>query len=547
MGVGQWLRQTFTGRNDTYLTSAMRGTGVVDPMRDFFTQHQRDDTVTRLNRYHKNWRFYNRMHFWQTGSITGDRKLVINYSRAICDKSTDWLAGKPFRIVTPEGNEPVGELLENIWAESNKQLLFWRAGQMGSVTGDAYLFATVPWLDDYGNIIPFEQQSIRIQTLNSAFVHPKFASAENRTIKEVLIQYPVLRGNFANITNVGNRSSDMCVYSQYISSTEIREFLDEQEIVEVRRPNPLGIVPLAHIQNLPHPGYFGISDIDDVVDINEEYNEVNESIRKIIKYQGEPTTIIFGAKVGDLRRGADKVWSGLPTDARVENLSLQASLTDAMTFKDSLKLAIHELSNTPESSLGKLQAISNTSDAALRTTYLPLIEKTQRKQLTYGAGVAQINAILLRILETYFGVDLRDFAANYGKRYSTTADFPSPLPQDDREITEVEIRRRDAGLQSDAGALRVFGEKNINAKAIELLADRRAKLLHDAEATKAAMGQMPNPACDSIGSLGMLPGVAETFEAQDAALDAVTREIAEKEAANAAAAAAAESKGGMPQ
>lgn len=525
----EWLkRKSFIGRTDQYLTAALTGLAVVDPLRDYFSQHWRDDTITRLNRYHKNWRFYNKRHYLHEYR-GGDRKLVTNYCRQIVDKSADWLMAKGFRIVASEGNEQIGKILNRIWEQNKAQLTGWRAAQIGGVSGDAFFFVSVPWVDVFGNIIPLEQQGITIQAVNSSFCHPRFASAEDHTVTNCLIQYPVERRRYDSIFGTA-KEKELSMYSQYINIHEIREFVDDQEIEAVRRPNPFGVVPIAHIQNLPHPGFFGFSDIDDIIDLNEEYNEVSESIRKIIKYHAEPTTLVYGAKADSLIRGANKVWSGLPVDSRVENLTLEGNISEAINYRENLKLGIHELSNTPEQSLGKLQPISNTSNAALQTAYLPLIEKTERKRLTYGAGISEVNRIMLIILERYFGVDLLSMAGSPENRFETTVEFPSPLPTDEAEVIENQIRRMTNNLQSEAGAMRKLGEKHVTTTSIEILADKREKLLRDAEAAKAAMGQMPNLAVHSVGSLGLAPGVAEAFQAQDEMLDVVARKQAEQTA-----------------
>ncbi len=110
-----------------------------------------------------------------------------------------------------------------------------------------------------------------------------------------------------------------------------------------------------------------------------------------------PITCIFGAKAKQLEKGPRQIWAGLPSDARVENLRLEGDLTAANTYLDKVKLAIHELSDVPEGSLGGMQAISNTSGVALHLQYQPLVEKTQRKKAQYEPGFQQLNYFILRI------------------------------------------------------------------------------------------------------------------------------------------------------
>ena len=110
-----------------------------------------------------------------------------------------------------------------------------------------------------------------------------------------------------------------------------------------------------------------------------------------------PVTAVFGAKAKQLERSPRQIWSGLPKDARIETIKLEGDLTAAKNYIDFVKKVLHELSDTPEGSLGAEQAISNTSGVALHIQYQPLVEKTRRKRAQYEPGMEQINYFMLRI------------------------------------------------------------------------------------------------------------------------------------------------------
>jgi hypothetical protein len=127
-------------------------------------------------------------------------------------------------------------------------------------------------------------------------------------------------------------------------------------------------------------------------------NEKNTDVSDIINYHSAPITIIQGAKAKDLERGARKVWGGIPKDAKIFNLELHSDLNASNNFIDRIKTAIHELSNTPEDTLGKSAAISNTTGVALQIKYSPLMEKTWIKRQTYGKGIREICKLILKLL-----------------------------------------------------------------------------------------------------------------------------------------------------
>ena len=116
--------------------------------------------------------------------------------------------------------------------------------------------------------------------------------------------------------------------------------------------------------------FFSIS--FDIININRAYNETATDIADIVNYHAAPVTVIIGAKASQLEKGANKVWGGLPKDAKVENLEGGAQgLKGAMEFLAMLKKTMHEMTGVPETALGQAQPISNTSG---RGSILPLIK-----------------------------------------------------------------------------------------------------------------------------------------------------------------------------
>ncbi len=502
------MRQSFVGLTDKYLSSPSVMDGeFLDVTGTFFNEHQRDITSTRLSRYKKNWSFYKGDQFIRSTS-EGKEKLVINYVKPICNKSVDWLFGHGWKINAPPGNDAIVPLLDMIWQANNKDVLLWEHGQMGAVTGDAFLYVSVQDRDSSGNPIPLEQQRILILNLNPAYVHPVYNSIDTREMEAVLIQIPstVNPQNAQQANAYTSRATrPLGVYSIIITKTEIVEYWNREEILNSRRENFLKRVPVVHTRNLPlASSFYGLSDIEDVLSLNQKLNEVGEGIDSIIEYHSAPTTVIFGARAANLDKGPNKLWSGLPKDAKVENLQLQGDLKAAVDHFQALKLAIHELTNTPESSLGKIQQISNTSAAALEVQYLPLIEKTRRKYLTYGASLVQVNEIILQIIEERFGMDVSGMVEDASRVYETSVEFNSPLPTDKKIQLDLIAAKVNAGFESKAGALRELGVKDIRRKILEIIADRRETLAEDIErATSVAAGTVPNLSVFSLGSLAL--------------------------------------------
>jgi hypothetical protein len=196
-----------------------------------------------------------------------------------------------------------------------------------------------------------------------------------------------------------------------------------------------------------------------------------------------------------------------------------------MEYLKVIKTAMHEMVGVPETALGQVQPISNTSGVALSIQYQPLMNRYQQKMIQYGEGMQQINSLILRTLAfkepELFAWDpakngpikkhqLPVLDINDPTTYESTVHFPPPLPLD-KLIVLNEIQSKMAmGLESREGALRQLGEEFPDEKLEEI----RSELIADAKAD-GALALVKNQIASSIASLtGILPD-GETPPGQD--------------------------------
>jgi hypothetical protein len=220
-----------------------------------------------------------------------------------------------------------------------------------------------------------------------------------------------------------------------------------------------------------------------------------------------------------LEKGANKVWGGLPKDAKVENLEGGSQgLKGAMDFLAMLKKSMHEMVGVPETALGQAQPISNTSGVALSIMFQPLMNRYHQKIIQYARGLELINQLIIRSLavkepEMLIWDPTRNVKLKTGQvdrldpndplTYQTYVHFPQPLPLD-KLIALNEVQSMlSLGLESKEGALRSLGESFPSDKLNEI----RQELMDDAVADGALRllqtqveqeiaeltGTMPNP------------------------------------------------------
>ena len=466
------------------LTISISPLGLVELADEEFEVHG-----PRLNRYSLNWAMYLGHHYSYRRQV-GESQIALNSYRAFTDFVINFTFGKGVSFRSPKETEAiVPDLLERVWeVDNNKATVLWEIGQQGSVSGDCFIKVAYEeaFVDPAGRTHPGR---VRILPLNSSFAFPEFHPHD----RERLIRFK-LKYRFWGTSLEGTRQ--VFTYTEILTDDMIEEYINDELIDS--RPNPLGTIPVVHIPNVRISGSpWGLSDCNDIININRTYNETATDIADIVNYHAAPVTVIIGAKASQLEKGANKVWGGLPKDAKVENLEGGAQgLKGAMDFLAMLKKAMHEMIGVPETALGQAQPISNTSGVALSIQFQPLMNRYHQKIIQYAHGLERVNELVLLSLaikepETFIWDPTRDVKLKKGQldrldpqdplTYRSYAQFPQPLPLD-KLIALNEIQSLlSLGLESKEGALRTLGEEFPAEKLNEI----RQELLDDATADGA--------------------------------------------------------------
>ena len=466
------------------LTISISPLGLVELADEEFEVHG-----PRLNRYSLNWAMY-LGHHWGYRREQGEMQISLNYYRAFLDYITRFTFGNGVHFRSPKATEAiVPSRLERIWeVDNDKMRVLFEMSQTGGVSGDCFVKVAYEeaWEDSIGR---FHPGRVRILPLNPAFAFPEFHPHDRSRLLRFKQKY-----RFWGTSLEGTRQ--VFTYTEILTDDVIEEYINDELIDS--RPNPLGLIPVVHIPNIPVSGSpWGLSDAHDIITINRSYNEIATDVADIINYHAAPVTVIIGAKSGNLEKGAKKVWGGLPKDSQVFNLEGGAAgLTGAMQYMQMLKLSMHELMNIPETALGQAQPISNTSGVALSIQFQPLMNRYTQKIAQYGKGLERINELAMLNLVvkepetlTYNpDVDgpisegqLTQLDPNDPITYMSFAHFPPPLPLDKLVLLNELQQKMSMGLESKEGALRALGEEF----PLEKLTEIREELINDAQSDGA--------------------------------------------------------------
>ena len=465
-----------------------------------------NEETLHLKRIKEAWNFYEGYH-WEGIDDLDTPQVTFNYCRPFVNKFVSFEFGKGFSIKPPIEIEDVGvtvndtkieidldknkdgnltddelkesytvrektlsDYLSQVCDDNNRATLLTEIGQTKSITGEAWVKIQFEDPEDMND--PFEEYPdgrIRLSCIPTQFAFPKFNDHDKDRLESLLIMYPIRKERDTGL--VFKRTVETTIiYKEFWTPTEIIVFEGKEEID--RMTNPYGFIPFVQIKNFPIAGRTrGQGDLDDIIPLNVELNTKKSDVSEVIDYHSAPITLVYGAKIGNLEKGANKVWGGLPKDSKVENLNLQGDLIASSNYIADTKTAMCEIAGIPETVLGGSSAISNTSGVALQYINLPLIERTRIKRNCSADGLQRVNKIVLYI-SLYHGlikkpedISMKDFLRN-------EVEIADTLPKD--ELIELQKIQQEMtlGLECRHGAMERIGKDNVHKKLAEIDKER---------------------------------------------------------------------------
>lgn len=467
----------------------------------------------RLSRYARNYSFYLGMH-WTHRREPGEGQLTFNYVGAMTDYIADFVFGRGATFSSAKQySHIIPALLNRIWETDNdKPTVLSEIAQHGGVTGDSFVKVAYdpPFSDPRNN---FQPGRVRILPLNPSQCFPEWHPHDRERLVRFKMKY-----RFWSTTLEGTRT--VFTYTEILTDDFIEEYVND-ELID-RRPNPLGQIPIVHTPNISVSGSpWGLSDIENIIGLNREYNEKATEVSDIINYHSAPITIVQGAKPNGIVKNTRNIWGGLPADAKVYNLENNVELQWPLAYMELIKRAMHEMTGVPESALGQMQPISNTSGVALAIQFQPLMSRRDRKIRNYTAGLRKINELALRTLfifepETLVYDQATDGIIQDGQPsvinpadplvYRTEVHWPTPLPVDTLiKLNEIQLKMA-IGLESKRGALKDLGIEFPDEKAAELFDEARQDAIE-----RGALDMLNSTIASVILNMtGMVPQGAES-------------------------------------
>lgn len=257
---------------------------------------------------------------WSYRKEGGGTMRTYNYVFTIVENMTAFLTNEPPQMSCPpeRQDDPMlriiaegkTKLLNEIHEENSVGLVFQRAVRTGSITGDAFIFGSIPTFktDDQGNKT-FD--SIRYwsvekpETIRVIWKDDNFSEIAG-FIKHYRISVAVAKKMFAkeikdkNIKVTPDQDVETTGEAPVtdVPMVTVKEYWDEEEYLLMFNADnkPIhyikhgwGFIPLHYVPNIHLPGEpKGTSDIEHELDPQQEYNERTSDLADIIKEMAHP-------------------------------------------------------------------------------------------------------------------------------------------------------------------------------------------------------------------------------------------------------------------
>jgi hypothetical protein len=211
--------------------------------------------------------------------------------------------------------------------------------------------------------------------------------------------------------------------------------------------NPLGFVPVVHIQNLAQPYFYeGISDVEQLLGLQDELNTRLSDRASRVTFQSFKMYLLKGLEELQGKPVAPgRMWTTDNPDAKIEEFGGDGDSPSETLHIAEIREAMDKISGVTPVVAGVLKnKLGNlTSGMALKMTFMGMLTKTARKQFSYGQGLARIGRTILEIL------DRAGIYATSEEDRELEIVFPNPLPEDELEKLQQAKLKLELGVPSD--------------------------------------------------------------------------------------------------
>ncbi|MGP1345244.1 MAG: phage portal protein [Phycisphaerales bacterium] len=211
--------------------------------------------------------------------------------------------------------------------------------------------------------------------------------------------------------------------------------------------NPMGVVPIVHIQNASQPyRYAGLSDVEPLIPLQNELNTRLSDRAHRVTMQSFKMFLAKGIDGFDRHPIAPgQVWIADDPDASIEAFGGDGHAPSEESHIQEIRDALDKASGVSPVVLGVIRERLGhlSSENALRVTLMGVLSKTARKRTVYGKGIERVCELVLRALDSAGVLRTSEEDRRIHLRWQ------DPLPLDERDRLRSALLKRDLGVPVD--------------------------------------------------------------------------------------------------
>ncbi len=391
----------------------------------------------RLARYRRNWAYYKNQQYnrpeYRRGLFRQIRSL-FNHVTKIVDTDARFAMGQRLSVkVAQDARGQVAEAIQSAWRASAFQQSKYLLARYGSCCGDAFV-----------KVVRTGADVVRLVVLPPDVVFPVYDPNDRSRMLSCRIEY----GYMARVHKEVWHEDRVDIYDP-----------DAPDTIQASHPNPLGEIPVVHIQNLDVGEEFGLCSFHNLLPTLDSLNEIASFIVEMARMYGDPVYVARGVQKGTLEKGmvseagraVSTVWYVPVPDGGIEVLEWRAdAMTPTLAFLAKLEDSIREA--FPELVLGLLKAGPEASGYSLRLRLCELERKIGEMRANYFAGIERANQVALRLL-------------GHGDAPAHTIVADPILPADEEAQQRMLIRDvKELGVKSRLSAAKERGVEDAEAE-----------------------------------------------------------------------------------
>lgn len=323
--------------------------------------------------------------------------VTVNFIGLAVDRGVSMLVGDNVEFIYPEEAQSQQEYIDKVWNANKRELLLQETALDGALFGTPYI-KIVP--DGMTN--PYTGETFpRLVLLDPKLMTVETSPFDKSEVEKYIMQFKVVINGKERVFKEVTRHADVEDYE--VNDEEERdtwivetfEFINTWVIID-KQEWAYDFPPIIHWKNLVSVhSVYGMSDIEQIINVQDKYNFVQSNNLKINRYHAHPKT--WGAGVSKTEKsswGADEMILISSPDGKINNLEMSSDLTASRSIAQDLRQNLFDLARQVDLS-GVQDKIGQLTNFGLRLLYSDSLAKTETKRGLYGEAFMEINRRLL--------------------------------------------------------------------------------------------------------------------------------------------------------